>query len=252
MGGRKVRRVGGRAGSRVARWCMRRATLASAMVLLTAYPAARLSAQVGYPPDNSPYHDLKRGRTLILGAGYLSGGRGVVGVGPSDGSMASARFEVPLNKSLAAFLGAAYGRMSRFVADPTKDSAAHISGPVNTDVVILDGGLHLMLTGAKAWHAFAPYAGASGGVMLATSPPADTSGYRFRFKGIFGPELGLRWYVGRRIAVRADARVEFWQLSYPATYKQPSPDGSRVLPVGSADKEWTRHPWIGIGLGWTF
>jgi hypothetical protein len=109
-----------------------------------------------------------------------------------------------------------------------------------------------MLTGAKAWHTFAPYLGASGGVILATSPPADSSGYRFRFKGIFGPELGLRWYLARRIAVRADARVEFWRLSYPITYKQPSPDGSRVLQVGAADYEWTRHPWISVALGWTF
>jgi hypothetical protein len=244
MGGQAVRQSGGLVRCACA--------MLGAMALLTAGPPDRLTAQVGYPPDASPYRDLKRGRTLILGAGYVSGSRGVVGVGPSNGRMASARFEVPLNKSLTGFLGGAYGRMSRFVADPTKDSAAHISGPVNTDVVVLDGGFHLMLTGAKAWHAFAPYLGASAGVILATSPPADSSGYRFRFKGIFGPELGLRWYLGRRIAVRADARVEFWQLSYPPAYKQPSPDGSRVLQVGAADTEWTRHPWIGIGLGWTF
>jgi len=252
MGGPKVRRLGGQTVRRCAPWRSRAAILASAVALLTAYPATRLSAQVGYPPDHSPYRDLKRGRTLILGAGYLSGGRGVIGVGPSDGRMASARFEVPLGKSLGAFLGAAYGKMSRFVADPTKDSAAHISGPVNTNVTILDGGFHVMLTGAKAWHTFAPYLGFSGGVMLATSPPADSSGYRFRFKGIFGPELGLRWYLARRLAVRADARVEFWRLTYPITYKQPSPDGSRVLQVGAADHEWTRHPWISVALGWTF
>jgi hypothetical protein len=251
MGGRKHRRVGGKAGRHLACWCARAAILAGAV--LPAYPAARLSAQVGYPPDGSPYRDLKRGRTLILGAGYLTGGRGVVGVGPSNGRIASARFEVPFGQSsVAFFLGAAYGQMSRFVADPTKDSAAHISGPVNTNVTIVEGGLHLMLSGDKMWHAFAPYVGFSGGGIVATDPPADSSGYRFRVKGIFGPELGLRWYLGRRIAVRTDARLVFWQLYYPPNYKQPSPDGSRVLQVGAADKQWTRHPWISIGLGWTF
>src|ERR1700694_2527787 len=163
MGGRKRRRVGGKAGRRVARWCMRRVTLASAAVLLTAYPPSRLSAQVGYPPDHSPYRDVKRGRALIVGAGYLTGGRGVVDVGPSNGRMASARFELPVGKPLAFFVGAAYGRMSRFVADPTKDSAAHISGPINTDVAILEGGIHLFLSGLKTWHALAPYLGVSGG-----------------------------------------------------------------------------------------
>jgi hypothetical protein len=142
--------------------------------------------------------------------------------------------------------------MSRFVADPTKDSAAHISGPVNTDVAIVSGGVHLLLTGAKTWHALAPYLGASGGVVLATDPSVDASGYRFRGRGIFGPEAGIRWYLGRRIAVRTEGRLMFWQLTYPLAYKQPSPDGSRVLGLGAADKEWTWHPWISIGLGWTF
>ena len=246
MGGQTVGRSGGRA-VRCA------GAILGAMALLTTSPPDRLTAQVGYPPDHSPYQDLKRGHMLFLDAGYLTGGRGVVGVGPSNGRIAGARFAVPFGKSpMAFFLGAAVGRMSRFVADPKKDSTAHISGPVNIDAAILEGGFLLMLTGDKAWHGFAPYVGASGGGMLATQPAADSSGYRFRAKGIFGPELGLRWYVRRRVAVRADARLVFWQLTYPLAYKQPSPDGSRVLALGAADKEWTRHPWISIGLGWTF
>jgi hypothetical protein len=252
MGGRKSRRPGGQAGRRFARWCIRAAILAGAV--LPGYPPTRLSAQVGYPPDRSPYRDVKRGRTLILGAGYLSGGRGVVGVGPSNGGMTSARFEVPFGKPLAFFVGAGYGRLSRFIADPTKDSASHISGPINVDVVVIEGGIHLLLSDSKTWHAFAPVIGASGGVIVARDPPADSSGYRFRAKGMFGPELGMRWYLGRRVALRADARLMFWQLTYPLAYKQPSPDGSRVLQIDppAPDKEWTRHPWISIGLGWTF
>ena len=222
------------------------------MALLTASPPDRLTAQVGHSPDDSPYRDIKHGRTVILGAGYVSGSRGAVGVGPSNGGIAGARFEVPFGKPLGFFIGAGYGRLSRFIADPTKDSANHISGPVDVDVVVFEGGIHLFLTGAKAWHAFAPILGASGGIIIARDPPADSSGYRFRAKGMFGPELGLRVYMGRRVALRADARLMFWQLTYPLAYKQPSPDGSRVQEIGAADKEWTRHPWISVGLGWTF
>lgn len=252
MGGRNFRRLGGKAVRQLARWCVRHATLLGAGTLLAACPPTRLSAQVGYPPDHSPYRDFKRGRTLTLAGGYLTGGRGVVGVGPSNGSIASLRFEVPFGKPLAFFLGGAYGRMSRFVADPKKDSAFHISGPVNTHVAMFEGGAHLMLSGSKTWHGFAPVLGASAGVIIASDPAADSSGYRFRAKGMFGPEFGLRWYLGRRIAVRTDARLTFWQLNYPLAYKQPSPDGSRVQQIGAPDKEWTRHPWISIGLGWTF
>jgi hypothetical protein len=252
MGGPKSRRVGGQAGRWPARWRSRATMVASAAALLTAYPPTRLPAQVGHPPDHSPYHDVKHGRTLILGGGYLSGSRGAVGVGPSNGAITSARFEVPFGKPLAFFFGAGYGRLSRFIADPTKDAASHISGPITVDVVVVEGGLHLLLSNAKTWHGIAPILGASAGVIIARDPPADSSGYRFRAKGLFGPELGMRFYLGRRVALRADARLVFWQLRYPLAYKQPSPDGSRVQEIGEPEKEWTRHPWISIGLGWTF
>lgn len=245
MGGQAVRRSGGR--------LVRCAgVILSATAILTASPPDRLTAQVGHPPDHSPYRDVKRGRTIILSGGYLMGSRGAVGVGPSNGGMATARFEVPFGKPLGFFLGAGYGRLSRFIADPTKDSAAHISGPINVDVAVFEGGVHLFLTDSRTWHAFAPMLGVSGGVIIARDPPADTSGYRFRAKGMFGPEAGLRWYLGRRLALRAEGRLMFWQLNYPLAYKQPSPDGSRVQPLTAPDKEWTRHPWISIGLGWTF
>jgi hypothetical protein len=125
---------------------------------------------------------------------------------------------------------------------------------------VFEGGVHLFLTDSRTWHAFAPMIGVSGGVIVARDPPADTSGYRFRAKGMFGPEAGLRWYLGRRVALRAEGRLMFWQLNYPLSYKQPSPDGTRVRQIADPtkgqladpDKEWTRHPWISIGLGWTF
>jgi hypothetical protein len=252
MGGEAVRRLGSQAVRRLARRCTRRATLVGAGVLLAAYPANRLSAQVGHPPDQSPYRDFKRGRTLILTGGYVTGGQGALGVGPSDGSIASLRFEVPFGKPLAFFVGGAYGQMSRLVADPKKDSAAHFSGPVHTNVGLIEGGAQLRLSGTKTWHGLAPVIGISGGVIFASDPAADTSGYRFRAKGTFGPEFELHWYLGRRLAIRTNARLMFWQLTYPLAYKQPSPDGSRVQQIGAADKEWTRHPWISVGLGWTF
>ena len=250
MGGAKNRRAGGRAGRRSARWCAQAAILASAVLLV--YPPTRLTAQVGRSPDHSPYQDVKRGRTLILSGGYLTGSRGAVGVGPSNGGMASLRFEVPFGKPLGFFIGAGYGRLSRFIQDPTKDSAAHMSGPITVDAGVVEGGVHLFLTDSRTWHSFAPMIGVSGGAIFARDPSADSSGYRFRAKGMFGPEAALRWYLGRRLALHAQGRLMFWQLNYPLAYKQPSPDGSRVQPLTAPDKEWTRHPWISIGLGWTF
>src|SRR5439155_1573941 len=67
------------------------------------------------------------------------------------------------------------------------------------------------------------------------------------------PQAGVRWYPARRVSVRADFRLVLWKLRYPLGYKQPSPvDGGRVLPLDASLDEWTSHPWITIGLGWTF
>jgi len=250
MGGAKIRRVGGKAGRRFARWCARAALLAGAA--LSAYPPTRLPAQAGHPPDKSPYHDIKRGRSLIISGGYLGGDHGVVGVGPAEGPTATARFEVTFSKALVFYLGGTYGRMKRNVADPTKNQASHISGPIYTDIGIVEGGGHLNLTGLKTWHGMAPYIGASAGVIIANDPPVDTSGYVFQAKARFGPEGGIRWYLGRRLALRTELRWMFWQLKYPLAYKQPSPDGSRVLPIDADDSEWTDHPWVTIGVAWTF
>jgi len=55
------------------------------------------------------------------------------------------------------------------------------------------------------------------------------------------------------VSVRTDFRLVLWRLNYPLGYKQPSTiDGSRVLPLEAPLTEWTAHPWITIGLGWTF
>ena len=109
-----------------------------------------------------------------------------------------------------------------------------------------------MLSGAKAWHIMAPYIGGFGGVIFTSDPPADSSGFDFGVKGMFGPEAGIRWYLGRRVALRTEARLIWWQLTYPLSYKQPSPDGSRIRPITADDKDWTMHTWISAGLAWTF
>jgi hypothetical protein len=230
---------------------MRGATLVSAALLLTAYPPSRLPAQIGHPPEHSPYRDVKKGRSLIIGGGYLTGSQGVVDVGPSDGPTATARFEVSFGKPLAFYLETTYGRMSRYIQDPTQNQENHKSGPVKVNLGIAMGGVHLNLTGPKTWHGIAPYVGGAGGVVFANEPAADSSGYEFQPKGIVGPEVGIRWYLGRQLAIRTEARWMFWKLEYPSAYKQPSPDGSRVLDIGAEDSEWTTHPWVTVTLAWT-
>ncbi len=212
-----------------------------------------LPAQVGHEPSQSPYHDIRRGGVGVITFGYLGGSRGGPGVGISDGPTGGLRYEVAFGNALGASLGIAYAQTTRFVVDPTKDSLSRRSGPDDTDVVLADVALQLALTGRKTWHGFAPYVGAALGAAIGGGSPPDPSGYDFGTKLTVAPGAGLRWYPARRLSVRTDVRLVLWRLKYPLDYKQPSTvDGSRVLSLEAPLTEWTAHPWITIGLGWTF
>src|SRR5881275_265964 len=212
------------------------------------------AAQVGHEPSHSPYRDVRRGGVGVLTFGYLGGGRGSVGVGLSDGTTGGIRYEVPFG-AVGASLGLAYGRTNRFVVDPTKDSSspARTSPPVANDVVLIDAGLQLVLTGRKTWRGFAPYVGGALGVAIGGTTSRDSSGYRFGTKFTLAPNAGLRWYPARRLSVRGDVRLVLWKLNYPTQFKQPDPiDNTPVLPGTASLTEWTSHPWATIGVGWTF
>src|SRR2546425_8196263 len=130
-----------------------------------------VSAQVGHEPAHSPYHDIRGGGVLVFTFGYLGGSRGGVGVGPSDGKTGGIRYEVPFG-AVGASLGLAYARMDRFVVDPFTDTTSRKTGPFTDDVVLLDAGLQLILTGRKTWRGVAPDAGGGpGGAVRRTSPP---------------------------------------------------------------------------------
>ena len=210
-----------------------------------------VAAQVGHEPGQSPYHDVRRGGVGVLTFGYLGGSRGSVDVGLSDGKTGGIRYEV-LFGAIGASLGLAYGRTNRYVVNPFRDTLSRKTGPSNNDVVLADAGLQLVLTGRKTWHGFAPYLGGSIGVALGGGSPRDTSGYDFGSKFTFAPEAGVRWYPRRRVTVRADFRAVAWKLTYPISYKVPASDGTRVLPRDASLDEWTWHPWVTIGIGWTF
>src|SRR2546427_6149944 len=211
-----------------------------------------VSAQVGHEPAHSPYHDVRGGGVLVFTFGYLGGSRGGVGVGPADGKTGGIRYEVPFG-AVGASLGLVYARMNRFVVDPFKDTTSRKSGPSTNDVVLLDAGLQLILTGRKTWRGFAPYAGGVPGVGLRGTAPRDPRRDQFGAEVHGAPHVGLRWYPARRLSVRGDVRLVLWKLNYPTQFKQPYPiNGTPVLPGNASLTEWTSHPWATIGVGWIF
>src|SRR6266576_2109198 len=114
MGGQTGRRADGRMRSVLA--------LVGAGVLLTASPPARLPAQeVGHDPTHSPYHDVPRGGGPLFTMGYLSGHRGVVGVGPSSGTVWGLRWHARVGGMTTLVGNLAYAQTNRFVVNPAED-----------------------------------------------------------------------------------------------------------------------------------
>ena len=239
-----------RLGSRVIRYACGFA------VLLTAYPANRLTAQVGHDPATSPYRDIQRGVGPVFFAGHLSGDRGRADAGPGSALGIGARYELPLGRATVAQLTVAYLKGDRFIRNPFVSDTAPTrrTGPVDTDLLFTEFALQLRLTGGKTWHGLAPYFGGGIGLAFDTRSPGDTtdSGYQFGTKLTFSGATGVRWHVARKVTVHVDGRMVFWRLKYPLSFHSLGPDGNRVVSILQPLTEWTTHPWVSLGIGWIF
>lgn len=226
-------------------------------IVLTLGPTGRQAVgQVGHDPNNSPYRDLVMGSGPVVFAGYLGGDRGRAGVGPSNAMTFGARYELPTGRSLVLQVSAAYLQGDRFIVNPAVNATdpERRTGPADTDLLHAEVAMQLRLTGVKTWHGLAPYLGFGVGMAFDAASPGDTtnSGYEFRSKLTFSAGTGLRVQTSRRIKLHADVRMLFWRLRYPVSFHSSAPDGSRVVPLEENLTDWTIHPWISLGAGWTF
>jgi hypothetical protein len=236
-----------------------RLLVVSALALVLAVgPSGRpAAAQVGHDPARSLYRDIPLRPVLGFSVGYLSNDRGRVGAGFSDALTFGARYDIPTGRSLLFQLATTYLRGDRFIIDPRADSAApqRRTGPYNSNLVLVEAGMQLRLTGAKSWRGVAPYAGTALGLTFDVDSPGDTtqSGYKFGTKLTLAFVSGVRLYPARRMVINAEARAQAWRLKYPLSFHAAlSPDGSRVIPVSEPLNDWTLHPWLSLGIGWTF
>jgi hypothetical protein len=233
-----------------------RTKLARALALLSIIPSFHLSAQIGHDPASSPYRDIPLHPGPAVFVGHLSADRGRAGAGPSNAFTIGARYEIPAGRSLLFQFTGAYLQADRFILDPSVDSTspARRTGPVKSDLALAEVGVLLRLTGAKTWRGLAPYVGTALGLMFDVNSPGDTtgSGYSFGTKITIAAATGVRWYPSRRLMVNGDVRAHLWRLKYPLSFHTPAPDGSLVVPSREPLNDWTLHPWISLGIGWTF
>jgi hypothetical protein len=228
-------------------------------VVLTLLGTAQyLGAQVGHRPQSSPYRDIRKGHTFTATGGYFSGNGGDLGIGPHSGAIIGGRYDIRTASAIQIGLGVAHAKLDRFIVDPFVRLANRRTGPVDQSVTFAELNLQFNVTGGKSWHRVAPFVGAAGGLAFGSSTPADTSRYKFGRKFYLAPNVGVRFFLGDRLHLRAEARATFWKLNYPTTFQQepveePGTEESpnAVIP-GNKLSEWTTSSWLLAGLGYSF
>ena len=215
-------------------------------------------AQVGHPPSNSPFRDIRKGHTFTVTGGYFGGSGGQFNIGPHRGEVFGGRYDIRSANTLQIGLAVARGNLDRFIVNPFVRLVNRRSGPVRQSVTFAEIALQFNLTGGKSWHRIAPFVGTGVGLAFGSATPADTSRYKFGRKIYLAPSVGFRFFITDRLHLRGEARAAFWKLNYPSTFQaEPTeepgiPPNSNAVIVGNKLSEWTGSPWIQLGLGYSF
>ncbi len=225
--------------------------LSAALVILT---PAGAGAQVGHPPSRSPYSDIPKGHTITGFGGLFGGTGGRFGIAPHDGPVYGLRYDIRTGSTIQMGLAFAQGNLERMIVDPFVPVANRVSGPVDQTVSFVEADLQFNLTGGKTWRGLAPFVGAGVGFAFPGETAADTSGFELGRKIYFAPHAGFRLFLTNRIHLRADARVIFWKVNYPASFTRQPPDEPTAPPVitDGRTSEWTTTSWLQAGLGFSF
>jgi hypothetical protein len=218
-----------------------------ALLLLLAIPAVPAVAQVGHEPSRSPYRDIPYGQSLTAYASYFDGSGGSLGIGVHDGWMYGVRFQLRSNHFISFGLGVSYGPdLERNVVDPfAEDPANRITGPVPIRVWIPEALLQFNFTANKSWHRIAPYAGIGLGAGFSSTVPSDSI-YRSSVRFVFTPYGGTRIFLASTVAIRLEARMPLYKISYPSQYN----DGFE--PIIGTGGEWVASGWFIAGLVFNF
>jgi hypothetical protein len=234
------------------------AQLVRVMLVLFIYPSLPPSlafAQVGHDPAHSPFRDITTAQGITVLGGRFAGARANAAVGARPGAFAAVRLETRLSGplDLYATFGQAYS--SRYQIFPG-DTANRVRGPIDQTLNAADLAIVLNLTGAKRWHAFAPYTGVGFGILSASPGTTDPGGFRVGSNFIMAPTIGTRIFLGRALALRLEARDYWLRYEWPLAYYQPTDStGGAVTPVLGDDvktRQVTHNFTLAVGLSYLF
>ena len=223
---------------------------AAALVLASTAGSAR--AQVGYTPEQSPFHDLVYRQELTLFTGLFHASEDPAKVAPRSGPMFGAKYAVRVGGP--AWFTARLGMVSsdRRIINPLHPVATRFVGTKSSNLWLADVGLDLALTGQKSFHNFVPVIGAGAGIASNFDSKADSGGYKFGTNFAFTFGTGLRWVPGGRWQARVDLADYLYQITYPDQYYLTASDSTSVLTAKQATRVWKHNVALTIGASYQF
>ncbi len=222
--------------------------LAGAAALFAAAPAM---AQVGHPPDRSPFLDLEHNQELTFVGGWMKARHDPAGVAPLSRPAFGVRYELTLTGPLAlsSDIWTAFG--SRNVVDPLKPAATRSIGTQSNVETALDLALAMNLPGTRSWHRLVPQV--RGGIgFVHNGAKDDSSGFAFGTPFAFSLGGGLKYVPGGKIQLRADLSDHIFKLGYPDAYYRLASDNTTVIPASTPRSFYTHHTMFTVGVSYLF
>jgi hypothetical protein len=221
--------------------------LAAALIALPALA----QAQVGYPPERSPYRDLEFRQELTGYAGYFLASEDRLGVAPKSGPLVGARYDVRVGGPVALTVRAARVFSERRPINPAFPVATRNLSTRSWPLYLSDLGLTLNLTGQKSLRGLVPVL--TGGIGVATDfKGEDVGGYEFGTSFAFSFGGGVRWVPGGRFQLRADVADYLYQIRYPDSYTTGATGVPPVLSGGRGQNSWKHNAAVTIGASYLF
>lgn len=210
--------------------------------------ASAVSAQVGYPPDRSPYKDRDYNRDWTFFAGRYSAERDPLGVAPLEGPMGGVRWQMHLTGPLYFGVRVAGASVERTIIDPSKRISERVVGTENVPMAFADMALEMSLTGHKTWRGLSPFFNGGLGVAADLRGANDVGSYRFGIPFTMVLGTGLSWTPARNWSVRLDWSHYIYRITYPTTYYLKTTEDPAPLPAGASRAFWRRNPALLIGV----
>lgn len=218
-----------------------------------------LGAQVGYPPHQSPFRDLRETQEVTLFTGWYRAKLDPARVAPRSGLMVGAHYQWRASGPTNITFDLARVASERRVLDPeipescgSADRECKYLGTWRWPLYMADVGIGLGLTGARSFFNLVPELRGGAGIVTDFHTKADVGDFAFGTRFAFTWGAGIRWVPGGRYQFRADLVNRLYSIKYPDSYYAPAPDATTVFDGNQGRSAWLNNPSLTIGISYLF